>query len=330
MQDSVSTFTAYPAVIRGLTNAEIRPKISGYITEVYAEEGAYVKEGSPLFKLETRAIDGNAAAARAALEAARIEVKNLRPLVADSIVSPARLATALAQMEQARSNLQSIRANQGYALINSPIDGVVGTFAFRRGDLVGNPSQPPLTTISDISSVYAYFSMNEKQFLAWMRRQPGNVKSEKIKQFPRVKFILPTGETYTHSGKLEMASGQIDPQTGAVRMRAQFPNPEGLLTNGNSGRILLPRRYPKAILLPAMSTFERQGQTFVYQLQGDSIRMQRINILDETDRHYILESGLAPGDTFVARGLVNLRNGEAITPHYIPFDSVATYPVVFR
>ncbi len=329
-QRDMQTYTAYPAVIRGLTNAAIRPKISGYITEVYAEEGSRVKKGSPLFKLETRAIDGNAAAARAAVKAARVEVENLRPLVSDSIVSPARLATARAQLEQAQSNLASIEANQGYALLRSPTAGLVGTFPFRQGDLVGRPGQAPLTTISDISSVYAYFSLNEKSFLKWLRRQPGKGRKEKIAQFPGVKLLLPTGETYQHPGKLEMASGQVGAQTGAVRLRARFPNPAGLLTNGNSGRLLLPRQYPGATVIPAMSTFERQGQTFAYRLSGDSIRAQQIKLKDQTERLYILENGLTAGDTFVARGLGKLRSGDAIRPQYIPFDSVATYPVQFR
>ncbi|MDR9442459.1 MAG: efflux RND transporter periplasmic adaptor subunit [Schleiferiaceae bacterium] len=329
-QRDMQTYTAFPAVIRGLTNAAIRPKISGYITEVYAEEGSRVKKGNPLFKLETRAIDGNAAAARAAVKAARVEVENLRPLVADSIVSPARLATARAQLEQAQSNLESIEANQGYALLRSPTAGVVGTFPFRQGDLVGRPGQAPLTTISDISSVYAYFSLNEKTFLNWLRRQPGQSRKEKIAQFPGVKLLLPTGETYKYPGKLEMASGQVSTQTGAVRLRARFPNPDGLLTNGNSGSLLLPRLYPQATVIPAMSTFERQGQTFAYRLRGDSLRAQQIKLKDQSERYYILENGLAPGDTFVARGLGKLRSGDAIRAQYIPFDSVATYPVQFR
>lgn len=327
----LSTFDVYPARLRGMVSSEIRAKVSGYIRSVEVEEGAEISQGEVLFHLETQALSGEVEAARAAMEAAQVEVGNLQPLVEKDIVNEAQLETAKANLARARSNYQGLLAQADYAAIKSPVDGLVGTFNFREGALVRPTDALPLTTVTDASSVFAYFTINEKAFAQLLKRLPGADFQGKIDSVPPIQLILPTGETYSEKGKLEIISRQINPGTGTVTLRARFPNEEGTLLNGGSARLKIPRRYPKMTLVPSLSTFERQGATFVYTLgEGDTARAQRIEVVDQTDRLMLVKKGLRSGERILARGLAKIRSGDAIKPQPIPFDSVATYKKVFQ
>lgn len=328
---SVTTYDEYPAQLRGILSSEIRAKVSGYIRSVELDEGAKVSQGEVLFRLETQALQGEIEAAQAAMKAAQVEVRNLKPLVEKDIVNRAQLETALANLAQVRSTYQGLLAQADYAAIKSPVDGLVGTFNFRRGALVSPSDAMPLTTVSDASSVFAYFAINEKTFRQLLRRLPGRNFLDKIDRVPPLQLILPTGETYSETGKLEIISRQVNPGTGTVTLRARFPNKQGALLNGGSATLQMPRRYKKIALVPSLSTFERQGATFVYTLgKGDTARAQRIEVIDQTDRLMLVKAGVKPGETILARGLAKVRSGDALKSQPIPFDSVATYEQVFQ
>ena len=328
---SVTTYEDYPCQLRGRISSEIRAKVSGYIRTVEVEEGEAIQKGDLLFTLETQALEGEVEAARADLKAAQLEVRNLKPLVEQEIVNKAQLETAQAQLAQARSNYQGLQAQANYASLRSPVDGMVGTFNFREGALVSPTDAMPLTTVADASSVFAYFSINEKAFSRLIQRLPGSSFQEKIAGVPPLKLILPTGETYPKEGKLEIISRQVDPQTGTVTLRARFPNEEEILLNGGSATIQLPQRYEEIVMVPSLSTFERQGATFVYRISaGDTARAQRIEVVDQTDHYMLVRRGITAGERILARGLAKVRTGEALRPQAIPFDSVATFQKVFR
>ncbi len=321
---TVTAYTTYPASIEGIVNSAVNAKISGYITDVLVDEGQKVKKGQTLFKLETQTLSQDAAAARANVNAAQVEVDKLKPLVEKNIISNVQLETAKAKLQQAKSGYNSIAANIDYGNIKSPVDGYVGSINFRKGALVSPSSQTPLTTVADISKVYAYFSMNEKEYLDFIQNAEGKTIEEKISKLPKVQLLLANGSLYEHEGTIETINSQVNRNTGSISFRAVFDNPSRILTNGNSGKILVPKVYTEAVVVPQESTYEQQGSIYVYKVGQDSIATStKINIDAEVENLYVVASGLEKGEKIVAKGANKLRGDSKIKPQEMPFDSIA-------
>ncbi len=321
---TVTAYTTYPASIEGIVNSEARAKVSGYITDVLVDEGQKVRRGQTLFKLETQSLSQDAAAAEANVNAAQVEVDKLKPLVEKKIISEVQLETAKAKLQQAKSGYSSIAANIDYANIKSPVDGYVGEIRLRKGSLVSPNNQTALTTVSDISKVYAYFSMNERDYITFLRSAKGDGISDIIENLPKVKLVLADGSDYEEEGTVETINSQVSSTTGAVSFRAVFANPDRLLTNGNSGKIRVPKTYTDAIVVPKTSTFERQGSTYVYKISNDTTTVaSKIGILSEVDNLYLVSSGIEKGDLIVAKGIAKLQGETKIKPQQVPFDSIA-------
>jgi membrane fusion protein (multidrug efflux system) len=323
-EQTVTGYTSYPTSIEGINNSEVRAKISGYITDVLVDEGQKVRNGQTLFKLETQSLNQDAAAAKANVNAAQVEVDKLKPLVEKNIISEVQLESAKAKLQQAQSSYNSIGANINYGNIQSPVDGYVGAIRLRKGSLVSPSSQEPLTTVSDISKVYAYFSMNEKEYLDFIQNAEGKDIEAKIDSLPKVTLILVNGSTYKKEGTIETINSQINANTGSVSFRAVFDNPSRLLTNGSSGKIRIPKVYKDAVVVPKSATYEQQGSVYVYKIAKDSTAVAvRIAILADINNMYVVSEGIEKGDQIVARGVDKLRGDTKIKPMEIPFDSVA-------
>ena len=321
---TLTGYTSYPVSIEGIVNSEVRAKVTGYITDVLVDEGAKVKKGQLLFKLETQSLNQDAEAAKANVNAAQVEVDKLKPLVEKNIISEVQLETAKAKLQQARSSYNSITANIGYANIKSPVDGYVGSIRLREGALVSPTSQAPLTTVSDISKVYAYFSLNESDYLNFLQNNKGETVEERISNMPKVQLKLANGTIYNEEGKIETINSQVNENTGTVSFRAIFNNPARLLTNGNSGKVLIPEIYEDAVVVPQESTFEQQGNILVYKLgKNNKVNSSIIKVIASIDNLYIVESGVEKGDSIVAKGLAKLRPETEIKPQPTPFDSIA-------
>lgn len=327
----MTTFNDFPASIEGKVNSEVRPKISGYIKEVFVQEGEAVKQGQLLFKLETQALSQDAQAAKANVNAAQVEVNKLKPLVEKNIISSVQLETANARLLQAQSAFNSIGANIDYANVKSPVNGVVGSINFRQGALVSAQDPMPLTSVSSINEVYAYFSMNEKAFISFMAEAKGETAEEKLNQFPEVKLRLANGELYEKQGTIETITGDVNTQTGTITFRAKFDNASGILRNGSSGTILIPQTFTDVMVIPSASTFERQGVTFVYQVINDSLADKPISILKTANRVYIVDGGIEVGETILAQGLNKVSPGSKIQPIKKSMDSIInSFETVFK
>ncbi|MDT7828751.1 efflux RND transporter periplasmic adaptor subunit [Pricia sp. S334] len=328
---NVSTFNSYPTTLQGDVSSEVRPKISGYIQDVLVEEGQRVKRGQILFRLETQTLDQDAAAAKANVNAAQVEVNKLIPLVEKDIISPVQLESAKARLEQAKSSYQGIGANIDYANVRSPVDGVVGSINFRKGALVSTQTQLPLTRVSSVGTIYAYFSMNEKNFITFIREAEGKNMDEKIENLPKVKLILATGDEYSQEGSIETIAGDIDPQTGTISFRARFENPEGILRNGGSGTVKVPQEFTDALVVPELSTYEQQGNTYVYKVVADTLVPAALSIKAQASPFYVLQGGLAKGDSILGNGVGKVRPGTKIKPEPTPVDSIVnSFDTVFK
>lgn len=320
---TVIGFDEYPTSLEGIVNSDVRAKTAGYIQKVLVDEGQKVRKGQVLFRLETQSLNQDAGAAQARINVAQVEIDKLIPLVEKNIISPVQLETAKANLAQAKANYSSIAASIGYATVRSPVDGYVGTIKYREGSLV-SPSDPsPLTTVSDISKVYAFFSLNETQYLDFLQNAKGKNLEEKLANFSSVNLILANGSTYSEKGKIQTSSGQINQQTGTVSLRAVFDNPNQLLTNGNSGKIQIPIVYENAIVIPQEATYEQQGNIMLFKVDAENkVANTMVKVKARVRNLYVIESGLADNERIVVSGVGKLKNDMVITPKVTPFDEV--------
>jgi len=329
---NVTTYSTYPTTIEGRINSEVRAKVSGYIQKVLVDEGQKVTKGQMLFQLETQSVSQDAEAAKAAVKAAEVEVEKLIPLVEKNIISNVQLETQKARLAQAKSQYSSILANIGYANVKSPIDGYVGAIPYREGSLVSATSTLPLTTVAEINQVFAYFSMNEKDYLNFLEETQGATLEEKINHFPKVKLTLANGSEYPVEGTIETVTGQIDSRTGTVSFRAVFDNPNRLLTNGNSGTIHVPMVHENRLVVPQEATFEQQGRVFVYVVDAENkVMAAPVQVIDQNSYLYVISGGVEEGTKIVGQGVGKLRNQTPIQPVETPFDSIAKpVPTLFQ
>ena len=224
------------------------------------------------------------------------------------------LASAKAQLASAEAQLISANQNLAYTRVTSPSDGVAGTIPYRVGSLVSASSPSPLTVISDITQMYVYFSLTEKELLNLIR-QDGS-QTEFLNSFPAVQLTLADGTLYADSGKIETVSGVIDQNTGAVSMRATFPNHGHLLRTGGTGNIQIPYSKENVIVIPQKATYEIQDKKFVYLLQPDNtVKNTEIEILNLNDgQNYVVTAGLKAGDKIVVENVSTLKDGATIKP----------------
>jgi membrane fusion protein (multidrug efflux system) len=317
----------YPATLQGQQNVEIRPKVDGFIEHIYIDEGASVKKGQLLFRISAPQYEQeekNALAAINSAEAdvntAKLQVEKTKPLVERHIISEYELKSAEdalkvkeAALQQAQTTLANARTNVSYTTIASPVDGVAGMIPYKLGSLITSTTPSPLTTVSNISKVYAYFSMNEKQLLEFSREYKGNTLAEKLKQLPPVVLILSDKSEYPEKGRVEAIGGLINSETGAATFRATFPNPVGLIHSGGSAVVGLPVTLNNALLVPQRAFYELQGKRFVYRVDGDKVTSAEITTLPAAaGQFFVVTDGLKPGDTIVYEAAVPIPDGTVI------------------
>lgn len=328
----------YPATVQGQQNIEIRPKIDGYIQAIFVDEGATVRKGKLLFQIsapqyeqEVRTAQANIKIAQAEVDAAQMQVNKVRPLVEKDIISHFELESAeytleakQAALAQARATLVNARTNLGYTSVTSPVNGVVGTIPYKIGSLVSSNTTQPLTTVSNIVRIYAYFSINEKQALDFTKNTKGATMNARLATIPPVSLILSNGTEFPQKGRIETASGLINTETGSVNVRATFPNPGNVVRSGSSAIVRIPRTVDTALMVPQKATYEVQGKKFVYVVESTgTVRSNEIKVMDNSNgQFFVVTSGLHSGDKIVLEGVASLKEGAAIKPRELSVDSV--------
>ena len=315
----------YSATIRGRQDIAIYPQVSGTIFELCVNEGQTVSKGQPLFiidqvpyKAALQTAEANVAAAKAGVATAQLTYDSKKELYAKNVVSQYdlltaenTLLTAKAQLAQAEAQRVNAANNLSYTVVKAPANGVVGTLPYRVCALVSASIPQPLTTVSDNSDVYVYFSMTENQLLN-LTRQYGSIANT-LKNMPDVQLVLNDGSVYDRTGRIESISGVIDTSTGSVQLRAVFPNADGLLHSGGAGSVIVPNIHKDCVVVPQVATFELQNKVYVYKVEDGKAASSMIDVEKiNNGREYIVKSGLTPGDVIVAEGVGLLREGTPI------------------
>jgi len=317
--------TLYSASIRGRQDIGILPQVSGTIFQVCVKEGQIVGKGQTLFvidqvpyKAALQTAEANVAAAKAGVATAQLTYDSKKELFAKNVVSEFdlrtaenNLLTAKASLAQAQAQEVNARNNLSYTVVKAPTNGVVGTIPFRVGALVGPSMQQPLTTVSDNSDMYVYFSMNETQLLN-LTREYGSMEAA-LKALPKVQLRLSDGTLYGEEGFIESISGVIDQTTGAIQLRAVFPNTGRLLHSGGTGNVAITRVQKDCIVIPCSTTFEIQDKVYVYKVVDGKASSSMIEVSKGGNgQEYIVKSGLEPGETIIAEGVGLLREGTPV------------------
>lgn len=329
-QGDATLYKSLPATLKGKTDVDIRPQVSGNITAVHVEEGQHVRKGQVLFTLDQvpyqAAVDQALSAvnsAKTAVATSEINVSNQKALYERNIipqtqyqVAENQLAQAKAQLAQAQAALTSARNQLSYTVVKAPSDGVVGAIPYRVGALASPSMMTPLTTVSDNSEVYAYIALNQNDLLGMTDGGTRSLESA-VKDIPNLKLVLSNGTEYPLEGRIESVSGLVDNATGAASVRVLFPNPSGMLRSGYTGQVLIPVQATNSILIPQKSTYEMQDMRYVFTLNDSNITVPtRIEVMELNDgKSFVVTEGLKPGDRIVTEGIgTTVRAGMPIQP----------------
>jgi len=334
---AVTTYKEFNASLEGTKNIDVRSQVDGYLEKIYVDEGAFVKRGQPLFRLDARPFTeqlnnarASLLAAKANLSSAEINVSKLEPLVKNNVISDVQLKTAQAAYDAAKANVAQAEAqvsnaqiNEGYTLISAPVDGYIGRIPSKIGSLVVKNDAQALTVLSEIKEVYAYFSLSENDFIQFKNQFPGKTVEDKIRQLQPVELILSDNTIYPQKGKVGTVDGQFSKTTGTISFRTSFPNAGGLLRSGNTGKIRIPQAFTSTLVIPQEASFELQDKIFVFAL-GDSnkVASKPITVTSRSGNYYLVEKGISPGEKIVYSGLDRLKDGMVIAPKAMSLDSL--------
>lgn len=323
---STTMQSTYPAVIKGVQDVEIHPKVQGFITQINVKEGQTVAAGQILFVLDNvtyqaqvRQAQASVNTAKASANTAKLSFENSQKLHESGVIGDFELQSATNQYEQAKASLaqaeaalSSAKEMLSFCYVKSPASGVVGSLPYKVGTLVS--ASNTLTTVSNISSMEVYFSMTEKDVLE-MGKNEGGLNGA-ISQMPAVKLQLADGSMYGLEGTVTKMSGVIDAATGSVQMIAVFQNPEKLLKSGGSGTIVIPHNTSSAIIIPQSAVSEVQNKKFVYLLGAENkVKYSEITVNPQNDgMNYVVTGGLKTGDKYVTNGITKLTDGMEIVP----------------
>lgn len=315
--------TTYPTAIEGTTNVEVRAQTSGYLRQILVDEGDYVKAGQVLFKIDARPYQEQYNSAKAAVATAEANLKNIKidldrktELVENKIVSNLQVQQASANYDAAKASLQQAKANMNkaqidlnFSTVTAPVSGYIGRIPYRIGSLIDASSKEPLTLLTDINQLYAYFSMSETDFAIFQDEKVKNSKSDSVS------LVLANGAVYDHKGVIDAITGQFDKNTGSISIRAKFSNPQRKLRAGNTGKIEITRTLDNALIVPIRATTSIQEKIYVFKVDKNNKTEQvEIKIGGKTNENYYVTAGLQDGDLIVVGNLGIVRPDMVITP----------------
>lgn len=331
IEKDITLHHEYIADIQALRNVEIRARVKGYLENVYVDEGEQVKKGQPLFRINDEEYEAKTAKAKANLETAiaeakanELEVNRVKILVEKKVISDtelevaqARFKAASAKVAEARSAYSNARIELSHTFIKAPFSGIINRIPLKVGSLISEGTL--LTSVSDNSSIYAYFNVSENEYLEFIKTRMKHGK----KANDQVELILADGTAYPYKGKIETMQGEFESGTGSIAFRAHFPNPQKILKHGSTGKIRLTNKISKALLLPQKAAVAIQDKNFVFVMDSNNIvTMKSFVPKNRFSYFYVIGEGLKAGENIVYEGLQEIKDGYPIDPVSISMDSL--------
>lgn len=322
---------SYVADIQAIQFVEVKPKVEGFVEKIFVDEGQLVEKGQPLFQLSSEGYNealkeaqASYKQAQAEFDMAKYEAERVKRLVDKQILSPIRLEqvnkemeVASMKVEQAKAKMQRSQMDYTYTTITAPFSGYIDRIPYKTGSLV-NP-ESLLTTVSDISEIFAYYRVNESEYLKFKRAE---LKGENNQQVDNVELVLPDGSIYAHKGRLETVEGDFERGTGSIAFRVRFPNPEGLLKHGVTGKLRMMTRMENVYMVPQKSTFEIQDFTYVYIASEDGTAKVRSFQPLERYLNYYVTQDFQSNTAIVYEGVQLIKDGMTLKTDTIPYEEV--------
>jgi len=352
-QKDVPIYGEWIGTLDGLTNADVRAQVTGYLLRQDYQEGAFVKKGQLLFEIDPRpfkaALDqseGQLAQAKAILANAQavqvrteLDVNRYTPLareqaasqqdldnaVQNNLAAEATVETAQAQIKTDEAAVETAKINLDFTRLTSPIDGIAGQAQLQVGALV-NLSSGAVTSVSTVDPIKVYFTVGEPQYLTWRRRFPTEVSRQAADKNLRLELILADGSTYVHQGTFYFADRQVNESTGAIRIAGLFPNPGNILRPGGYGKVrAVIRTQHDALLVPQRAVSELQGgfQVAVVDSQNQ-VSIRQVTVGDRVGSQWVIADGLKPGERVIVEGLQKVRAGTHVSPKPFALETRGT------
>jgi membrane fusion protein (multidrug efflux system) len=319
----------YVADINAFQNVEIRARVKGYLEKVNVDEGKEVRKGQVLFTINNAEYKTELLKSKAILEqndaeyrAAEIELQNTRLLVEKKVISPNQLTIAKAKLdalrakrEEARAHVKSDELKVDFSTIKAPFDGVIDRIPFKAGSLIDEGSL--LTTLSDTKDVFAYFNVNENEYLTFAKNKKNNQAAVPVS------LKLSNGDMYRYPGKIETIEAEIDKSTGNIAFRARFNNPEKLLKHGSSGKVIMKKEVKNHWLIPQKSVFEIQERSYVFVVKDDgTVSMKKLIPAYRIEHFYLVKEGFDTSDKILIEGIQSVKQGQKVKGKMTPIRLV--------
>jgi membrane fusion protein (multidrug efflux system) len=294
----------YVSQIKSVRDIEIRAQEKGYLENIYIDEGRAVKAGQLLFRIMPKIYEAELQKAEAEVRAAEIELDNAKTLVAKNVISKNEQAMAQAKLDQAKAESNLAKLHLSFTEIRAPFDGTIDRIPKKLGSLIDEGEL--LTTLSDNSQMFAYFNVSEPEYLDYQT----NVKN---RGSSRVSLLLANNQPLAHKGEVETIESEFDNETGNIAFRARFPNPERLLKNGETGKVLMTMPFKNALIIPQKATYEIQDKVYVFVIdKNNTVVSRNITIAGRLPDVFIVGSGLAENEKIVLEGVQRVKDGDKI------------------
>lgn len=316
----------FTAQVESEQPANIRPQISGRLTQICVKEGAHVKKGQPLFIIDqasylaaVRSAEARQSSAKAKLAIARQTLEGKEELFRQHVIGDFDLnkarneaAAAEAELAEAKADLATAQTELSYTVVKSPSDGVLSMIEYRIGEMVSPEMELELATVSDPKRIHAYIGLSEKSLYDLTQYYQCSI-DELPDRIPEISMTTYWGEEIKHKGRVDAISGNVEKNTGTVVVRASFDNPDGLFRNSSNGTVLIPYPIKDAIVVPQDATFDIQDKIFVFKVEDGVAKAVPVDILPYNDgQSYIVTSGLKTGDVIIAEGAGLLKDGQKV------------------
>lgn len=339
VQRDVPITSEWIGTTQGLVDAEIRAQVSGYLMSRNYQEGSLVKQGDLLFVIDPRpyraALEnarGQLGRARAALAKAEQDVARYTPLAKEGAVSQQELDNAIqarnaghAAVQSAQADVDKAQLDLAFTEIRSPIAGIAGIAQAQVGDLVGPSATDSLTMVSQMDPIQVVFPVSEREYLTYVRRREASANEAQV---GTLRLVLADGSVFPQPGRLTVAGRAVDPKTGTLILKGEFPNPGNVLRPGQYARVQAVLETRKAALLvPQRAVQELQG-TYQVAVVGtdDKVEMRVVEPGPRAEGSWVIDKGLQPGERVIVEGVQKVRTGVAVNPQPASAPAVAAPP----
>lgn len=307
----------YVSQIRSVRNIEIRAQEKGFLENIYVDEGQFVKARQLLFRIMPKVYEAELLKAEAEVKEADIELQNTKTLVDKNIVSKNEQAVAQAKLDHAKAEVALAKLHLSFTWIRAPFDGTIDRIPKKPGSLIDEGEL--LTSLSDNSQMFAYFNVSEPEYLEYQTNSKSRGNSQ-------VKLLLANNSLLPHQGQVEVIESEFDNETGNIAFRARFPNPDRLLKNGETGKVLMTMPLKNALIIPQKATYEIQDKKYVFVIDKNNVvRSKNITIIGEVPDLYVVGSGLSDNDRILLEGVQKVKDDDKINYQYLASTDVISH-----